>query len=77
MVPPIHLVSKVLKYLVNNRTIGTLLVPKWVSAPFWPLLFKKEFTLYESVSEVLEFRDPANIYVHGRNKNSIFGSEKS
>ena len=36
--PPLHLVIKVLKHARACRAMGTLFVPAWASAPFWPLL---------------------------------------
>lgn len=38
LVPPTHLVSRVLCHARACNARGTLLVPIWKSAPFWPLL---------------------------------------
>ena len=40
--PPVYLVPKVLWHAQKTNAIGTLLVPKWPSAPFWPILFTAE-----------------------------------
>ena len=40
--PPVYLVPRVLCHAQETEACGTLLVPKWPSAPFWPMLFNKE-----------------------------------
>lgn len=40
LIPPIHLISKTIRYLKSFSCEATLIVPLWESAPFWPLLFK-------------------------------------
>ena len=37
MVPPQSLGSKTLKKIVKEKAEGTLILPEWKSAPFWPL----------------------------------------
>ena len=37
--PPVYLVPRVLRHAQLTKACGTLLVPKWPSAPFWPMLF--------------------------------------
>ena len=39
LVPPVSLVPRVIRHLFVCRSMCTLIVPKWVSAPFWPMLF--------------------------------------
>ena len=39
LVPPPRLISKCLKKLVNDGGRGTLIAPKWLFAPFWPLFY--------------------------------------
>ena len=40
--PPVYLVPRVLRHAQETGACGTLLVPKWPSAPFWPMLFNRE-----------------------------------
>ena len=42
LVPPIYLVPEVLRHIVFCKASGTLIVPHWKSAPYWPLLFAKK-----------------------------------
>ncbi|MCP3668061.1 MAG: hypothetical protein GY696_37160 [Gammaproteobacteria bacterium] len=39
LVPPIPLIGKAVFHLLSCRAAGILVVPKWPSAAFWPLLF--------------------------------------
>ena len=39
LVSPPRLIMKTLDKLYKECTSGTLIVPEWSSAPFWPLLF--------------------------------------
>ncbi|XP_052080798.1 uncharacterized protein LOC127718788 [Mytilus californianus] len=39
LVPPPSLISMVIRKVENDRANSTLVIPKWKSAPFWPLLF--------------------------------------
>ena len=37
--PPIYLIPRVLGHAQETHAEGTLIVPQWPSAPFWPMLF--------------------------------------
>jgi len=39
LVPPVLLASRAMNHLVECKALGTLVVPKWPSVPFWPLIF--------------------------------------
>ena len=75
LVPPIYLVIRCIKHLIYCRAKGTLIVPKWKSAAFWPLIFSKGLIYQSYVKDVIEFRNTTGIYVKGSNDNTIFGSE--
>lgn len=53
LVPPVSLASKTINHLVKCRAKGTLVVPRWPSAPFWPLLFNENLCYKEYVEDVL------------------------
>jgi len=40
---------------MSCKASGTLVVPKWQSSPFWPLLFQSDLSCYPYVSEI---KDP-------------------
>lgn len=76
LVPPVSLASKCINHLISCSAQGTLIVPKWYSAPFWPLLFAKDMQYNPWVKDVLEFTEPDRILVAGQNKNSMFANGK-
>lgn len=73
--PPIYLVLKTIRYLISCKAVGTLVVPKWVSAPFWSYVLKDNMKTFAYVADILELINSGNIYVQGINKNSILGSK--
>jgi hypothetical protein len=38
LVPPVHCIPNVLKHMLFYKCVGTLVVPKWKSALFWPCI---------------------------------------
>ena len=72
LVPPVALACRAINHLVKCKTVGTLIVPKWPSSPFWPLLFNEGLVYKPYVTEVLEFHEPERIFVAGNNLNSLF-----
>ncbi|XP_063419641.1 uncharacterized protein LOC134704601 [Mytilus trossulus] len=75
-VPPINLISRVIKHSVACKARCTLVVPKWISASYWPLLFQSNMLCQSYIADMLEFKDTRDIYKHGSNKKSLFGSDK-
>lgn len=76
LVPPVCLVIKVINHLVSCRANGTLIVPKWPSAVFWPVLFEKWSKHEYFLADILDIKNSDTIFKHGKNKKSIFGSDK-
>jgi hypothetical protein len=76
LVPPLNLVNRVIKHCLACGAFGTLVVPKWESSPFWPVIFHSNSSCMHYISDVLEFKDPKDIYIYGSNKKSLFGSER-
>ena len=61
LVPPVFLVARTLAHLEKSLSRGTLIVPKWPSASFWPSLFPLGHPR-DSVSRIIEFSDPSGIF---------------
>lgn len=76
LVPPIYLVIKVIKHLIYCKAKGSLIVPRWVSAPYWSFIFNKDLSYKDYVQDVLEFRDTDRIYIKGSSPKCIFGTDK-
>lgn len=75
LVPPIAMVSKTILHLLSCNAHGTIIVPKWPSAAFWPMIFKANFVKQDFVLEVLEFNAQQGIFVKNEN-NCIFSSRR-
>ncbi len=76
LVPPIVLICQAIKHVGVSKALATLVVPAWPSSPFWPLLFSRNSVFSRMVVCSKTFQITGNIFVQGRNKNSIFGSKK-
>ena len=70
--PPNYAAIRTVKHLITCKAKGTLIIPKWTSAAYWPLIFSKH---HSYVKDVIEFRNTTGIYVKGTHCNSIFGTE--
>ena len=74
MVPPIYLIPRVLSKLKLDRACGTLIVPKWRSAAFWPMLIDCYGMFHSFVEDYIEFTNVKGIFRNGSVK-SIFNDE--
>lgn len=73
-VPPTRLVAQVISKSLKEKAMGTLIIPYWKSAPFWPNIydqqgFKSFITDYRIMS--------ANILKKEKGNNGIFGKKDS
>ena len=71
VVPPVGIVPRVLHYLKSQQAVGTLVVPLWPSAHFWPLITLK----YSSYLVAHSIHIGKEVLTHGRNPNSLLGSD--
>ena len=72
LVPPVNLITRVLHYMSTQNTSGTLIVPAWPSAVFWPLLWQR----YSVFIEDYRYYKGSECCLHGRNTKSIIGSSE-
>ena len=68
--PPPGLVARVVRHAEVCHASGTLIVPCWEAAPFWPLLFPDGIGYALFVVEIMKI--PACI-LQGRSGGSLFG----
>ena len=54
---------------------GALIVQKWPSASFWPLIFKSGEVKREFVKDVLQSKSGQTIFNQGKGSVGIFGTE--
>jgi len=52
--PPVYLIPHVIRHAQSSGAQSTLIVPQWLSSPFWPLLFLNCVDPAEFVVEYLE-----------------------
>ena len=76
LVPPVHLITRVIYHAILTKSTGTLIVPWWPSAPFWPLLFQTSNLTQKYVHKVLMFSDTSSLLKQGNFKKSLLGSER-
>ena len=75
LVPPVFLVPRVIRQSAECQTERSLIVPGWVSSPFWPMLFGPQ-SLYSSlVKSTIIFSDVSGVFVRG-STDSIFDGSK-
>ena len=73
--PPTVLIGRSLSHLRDCKAIGTLIVPMWKSAQFWPLLCDDGIHLNSFVRECCFLPDRPDLFVKGRAKNTLFGTK--
>lgn len=72
LVPPIHLIPRVIFHMMQSRASGTLICPQWFSAPFWPILFPDGKTPIDGVVDLEEIQIFPGLFVRGRGDNDHF-----
>ena len=72
LVPPINLVWRTIFHTLECKGRGTLIVPKWPSAAFWPILFDKFGKKQPFVSYILELKSGQGIFTCDMADNCIF-----
>ena len=51
---PVTIVPRVIQHARKTKAEGTLIVPQWPSAPFWPMLFPEVNTTAKFVVDVCQ-----------------------
>ena len=70
--PPVCLVPRVIRHAQNTNAKGTLVVPQWLSSPFWPLLFPDGISPEVFVREWLELPRTETLILPGQLGASLF-----
>lgn len=71
VVPPLPIVPRVILFMYHNKCKGTIVVPHWPSAAYWPILFQQ---FGQFVTKTVTIR--GNIALkQGTNFNSLLGSK--
>ena len=64
------LIARALHYLKVQRALATLVIPFWPSSSFWPLIT----CIYAAAVQGYVLEDGCRALMHGRNTNSLLGS---
>lgn len=72
--PPICLIPRVLLHMRNCQASGTLIVPLWHSAPFWPMISAGGDNFSDFVVDWMDLPTAKEAFIPGR-CNSMFGNE--
>ena len=74
--PPIGLIPRVLRHAQACRATGTLVIPLWFSAPFWPLLCPYEARYFAPfVRDARELPRVRALFLPGRSGACLFSEE--
>lgn len=74
LVPPISLIPRTIKHVCSCQCRAILVVPVWPSAVFWPFLIDNEGTFRAFIVDHLYVENGKDVFEHGANKESLFGS---
>ena len=72
LVPPPRLLTQVINKLEQEKCNGTLVVPEWTSAPFWPKIIDEHGQFRKFIIDHVYFQGDG-LTKRGRGQNSIFG----
>ena len=70
--PPVYLIPRVIRHAQNVHCKGTLVVPQWVSSPFWPLLFPDDVNPGKSVVGITELPGNEALILPGQMGQNLF-----
>ena len=70
--PPVHLVPRVVRHAQNTKASGTLIIPQWLSSPFWPLLFPDGLTPADFVVGVIVLPNSDTLFLPGQSGANLF-----
>ena len=76
LVPPVFTIAKVIKHPEQFWYKGVLVVPYWLSAVFWPLIFEIKNTYNPIIKDTKVFCSRLKIITQRNNKNFFIGSDK-
>ena len=74
LVPPVHLVPRLVLHLLYCRSRGVLVVPFWPSSLFWPYLVDGYGAFQNFVVDFWLVPNGADVFSYGSNEQTCFGS---
>ena len=71
--PPFYLIPRVIRHMQLCRAKGSLVVPLWRSAPFWPLIAPDGVHFASFIINWVELPRSKNAFWAGRHSPGLFG----
>ena len=72
-VPPPKMITGCINKIIADKARGTLILPMWKSAPFWPLVCKEN--VFSDFVRDIRVLPEQNVIVSGQGNNGVFASE--
>ena len=72
IVPPISIIGKVILHISDNIANGTLVVPQWESAYYWPMIMCNK-TFQENIKDWFVFSAKKEHFIPSRIDGGLFG----
>lgn len=69
--PPVYLIPRTIRHAKACKAGGTLLVPYWPSAVFWPMIYNDSDRFADFVLDVIELPQVQDTIIPGRRGHSI------
>ena len=76
LVPPVSMIPRVLTHMEGCGATGTLVVPFWPSAAYFPLIMSTEATFKPFVKDSWIFGWEEGLITQGENKKAFIGSDQ-
>ena len=72
--PPICLISRILLHVHNCKAYGTVIIPVWYSAPFWPMICEGNNVFKDFILDYMDLPTGKIAFLPGKCR-SVFGNE--
>lgn len=70
--PPVYMITRVLRHAEICQASGTLVVPLWQSAPFWPIVCPQENSFASFVVAVCDLPVSSELFLPGATGSVLF-----
>jgi hypothetical protein len=75
VVPPPQLTGKVICHMKTCKAVGVLVVPKWCSAAYWPMLHNGH-DYVQGIRLLIEYHKPVHFFRKGLHGNDVFSCNR-
>ena len=75
--PPTHLIVAAVKHLRYHKGVGTIIIPEWPSASFWPFLHISPSRFHTFVKEFVVLPRLADLLIEGPGQREVYRKKPS